>query len=150
MVTAEEAGAQPVVGNYGKRRVSMSLVKISKAKMTESLLAQSQYWISLLERIMFSSTLNEVFFQITQDESNDSDQLNLDRCTIQLRYWSLKGKLAQCDDDIERAYSWYIKSKTLLSSSTNLFRKDISVDIKRYGYINVCTYISRQYSFQVF
>ncbi|KAI9260891.1 hypothetical protein EDC94DRAFT_610142 [Helicostylum pulchrum] len=130
MATAEEAGAQPPVGNHSKRRVSMSSVKISKAKMTESLLAQSRYWISLLERIMFSSTLNEIFLQITQDESNDSDQLNLDRCTIQLRYWSLKGKLAQCDDAIESAYSWYIKSKTLLSSSSSLPRKDISIDIK--------------------
>lgn len=141
MATAEEAGAQPPVGNHSKRRVSMSSVKISKAKMTESLLAQSRYWISLLERIMFSSTLNEIFLQITQDESNDSDQLNLDRCTIQLRYWSLKGKLAQCDDAIESAYSWYIKSKTLLSSSSSLSRKDISIDIKRYGYIYIykCT-----------
>lgn len=135
MTTAEEAGAQPVIGNHGKRRVSMSLVKISKAKMTENLVAQSRYWISLLERIIFSSTLNENFFHIRQDENVDSDQLNLDRCTIQLRYWSLKGKLAQCDNDIENAYSWYIRSKDLLLSSTNLFRKDISINIKRYVYI---------------
>lgn len=134
MAAAEESGSNQANSNHGKRRVSTSTVKTSKAKVTEDLMAQSQYWISLLERIMFSSSLNEFFFHIRQDESSSSNKLYFDQCTIQLRYWLLKGKLAQCDDDIERAYSWYVKSKTLLISSASLFQEEISINIKRYTY----------------
>lgn len=122
----------PTTHHHGRRRVSTSLHKNPKAKLNEALLEQCQYWINLLESIIFSSSLNVLFTEICQGESEKEDLFSLTKIEMELRYWIIKGKFAQCNNDIEKAYSWYVKCKELLQSSANVTSKPISIDIKRY------------------
>lgn len=132
MMPPKETGAHSIANNSSKRRVSMTTVKTSKINTTETLMEQCQYWVDLLERIVFSSSLNSFFFEFRPEESNSLKPMSFDHCIFQLRYWSLKGKLAQCDNDIGRAYSWYIKIEKLLESSASRFEEKITINIKRY------------------
>jgi hypothetical protein len=129
MAIAEESSIHTTVGSHGRRRVSTSLVKSSKLKVIDALVEQCQYWLGLLERIMFTSSLNTFFSDV--NGSQEPVAISLDNYKLQLRYWVLKGKLAQCTDDIENSYSWYTKCQTLLKFSNKELHQGISINLKR-------------------
>lgn len=129
MAIAEESSIHTTTGSHGRRKVSTSLVKSSKLKIVDNLIEQCQYWIGLLERIMFTSSLNNFFSEI--NVSQDSVVVPIDRYKIQLRYWVLKGKLTQCIDDIESSFSWYKKCQDLLKTLHEELQEDISINLKR-------------------
>lgn len=117
-----------------RKKITTSLSKASQLKLLSSLNDQCTYWMKLLERLMFSFSLQDLFteiqlFQRGNNEGMDTGktkEMVMDQCYVKLRYWILKGKLAQCNDNIEEAYAWYDKCKSVLEAYNN-----ISIDIKR-------------------
>lgn len=134
ITTAEDNAINPIMSHHGKRRVSTSSYRNPKAKLNETLMIQCQYWINLLESIIFSTSLKVLFLKIHEDDIDEADLFSLKKVETELRYWIIKGKFAQCNNDIEQAYSWYVKCKHLLQSSADVASKQISIDIKRYNY----------------
>jgi hypothetical protein len=67
---------------------------------------------------------------LSKNDCSDTSESSIDQCKVQLRYWVLKGKLSQCSEDIEDAYSWYVKCKSLLESSEDLLQHTISMNLK--------------------
>lgn len=133
----------PITNHHGRRRASTSSHKNSKIKLNEALMAQCRYWISLLESIIFSSSLNVLLSKIHKDNSEEFDMFSLKKVEMELRYWIVKGKFAQCKNDIENAYSWYIKCKALLQSSTSLSPEAISINVKRYkSFVNTKRFLT--------
>jgi hypothetical protein len=127
MVTLEETGLHPNNAS-NKRRVSTSFAKQSKLKMIEHLIELATYWIGVVEQNLYSLSL--VWFSSNISKcaaSNDRPAtLSNDEQNIQLRYYVLKGKLAQCNNNIEEAYSWFGNCKPLFEES-----KTMSIDVKR-------------------
>lgn len=131
ITTAEENAIQPTMNHHGRRRVSTTSHKNSKAKLNEALMTQCQYWINLLESIIFSTSLNVFFKKVHEKSTEEADLYSLKKIGTELRYWIIKGKFAQCNNDIEKAYSWYVRCKNILKSSIDV-AKPISINIKRY------------------
>ncbi|KAI8639579.1 hypothetical protein BD408DRAFT_371457 [Parasitella parasitica] len=105
ITTLDEVSA--TTANASKKRMSISLAKQAKLKTLNSLIEQSTFWIHLVEQSIFSLSLDRFCTSETFVTAEDEHQ-------IQLRYCVLKGKLSQCSNDIENAYAWYDKCKTLL------------------------------------
>ncbi|KAI7893343.1 uncharacterized protein EV154DRAFT_501727 [Mucor mucedo] len=129
ITTAEENAIQPTMNHHGRRRVSTTSHKNSKAKLNEALMTQCQYWINLLESIIFSTSLNVFFKKVHEKSTEEADLYSLKKIGTELRYWIIKGKFAQCNNDIEKAYSWYVRCKNILKSSIDV-AKPISINIK--------------------
>lgn len=129
MTVAEESCIHTTSSSHGRKRISTSLTKSSKLKAIESLIEQCQYWINLLERVMFGSYLDIFISELS--EKKMEEPITLGQCKSKLRYLVLKGKLAQCTDDIEGSYSWYTKCRELLEASNQLFKEPITIDLKR-------------------
>lgn len=85
----------------------MSLAKQAKLRSLDSLIEQAGFWSSLVEQSLYTTSMD--LFLTRTDTATD------DLYRIQLRYCALKGKLAQCSNDIESAYAWYDKCRQLLS-----------------------------------
>lgn len=66
-------------------------------------------WIGYLERLYIMNMI--LSFNPYSSVSIPESQKN-----FLLRYWSLKGKIAQCNNNIEDAYEWYKKCDSLLDS----------------------------------
>lgn len=129
MAIAEESHNQATSGSHSRKKTSSLSIKSSKLKAIEGLIEQCQYWINLLERFMFESSLDIFFFG--PSESKIEEPKTLDECKLRSRYLVIKGKFAQCTDDIKGSYSWYNECRELLESSNQYFKEPISIDLKR-------------------
>ncbi|KAI8080754.1 uncharacterized protein B0P05DRAFT_72267 [Gilbertella persicaria] len=115
--------------NNNKRKVSTSLSKQSKIKTLEAITDNTEFWIELFEQQSFSLSLE--FFQhelgsiLSNDERTAQETINSQLTGLQLRYWSLKGKMAQCRNDIENAYACFSKCKLLVESSSKPLKLDL-------------------------
>ena len=127
VANAEETSIHSTQG--GRRKISTSLGKSSKVKVVEGLTEQCQFWMNLLERSMFSSSLTSFFSEINETEM--SNCIPLEKYIMQMRYWVLKGKFSQCADDIESAYSYYSKCLDLFQETTQQFEQAVVIRLNR-------------------
>jgi hypothetical protein len=129
MMTLEETGLYPN-STSNKRRVSTSFIKQSKLKMIEHLVELATYWIDAVEQNLYSLSLVSFYSNINKCTAINyqSGTLTNEEYSIQLRYYVLKGKLAQCNNDIEEAYSWFTNCKSLFESIKS---ETMSIDVKR-------------------
>ncbi|GAN06215.1 hypothetical protein MAM1_0115c05695 [Mucor ambiguus] len=95
-----------------KKRMSTSLAKQAKLKSLDSLIEQAGFWSSLVEQSVYATSM-DLFSTRTDTATDDINH-------IQLRYCVLKGKLAQCSNDIESAYAWYDKCRQLLAEKATV------------------------------
>ncbi|KAI8378602.1 hypothetical protein BD560DRAFT_389864 [Blakeslea trispora] len=116
MLAFEENLAQGTATN-SRKRVSTSLAKQHKIKALEAYCTNAAYWIDLLENELICSTLSSSHYGLST--KNEEYKQLLNDATFEIRYWSLKGKMAQCQDDIENAYAYFTKCKSLAQSMTN-------------------------------
>ncbi|KAL9554649.1 hypothetical protein MBANPS3_002732 [Mucor bainieri] len=109
--------------SHQKKRVSMSLAKQAKLRSLDSLVEQAGFWISLVEQRIYAASM-DLFATTTADNNNDGLLYR-----IQLRYCVLKGKLAQCSNDIESAYAWYDKCRQLLAENKDKAATQVEIDV---------------------
>ncbi|OBZ89568.1 Histone transcription regulator 3 [Choanephora cucurbitarum] len=124
MIAFEENLVQ--VSSSSRKRVSTSLAKQHKIKALEILSTNAAYWIELLENELVCSMLTSSHYGLSIKEGEYQQLLN--DSTFEVRYWSLKGKMAQCQDDIESAYACFTKCKSLvesMNSCNNIVRVDL-------------------------
>ena len=126
MIAFEENLVQ--VSSSSRKRVSTSLAKQHKIKALEILSTNAAYWIELLENELVCSMLTSSHYGLSIKEGEYQQLLN--DSTFEVRYWSLKGKMAQCQDDIESAYACFTKCKSLVESM-NSCNNIVRVDLRR-------------------
>ena len=73
-------------------------------------------WIGIFERLVMENLLDSLSLTSTMDDDNST--LSNDHEEIMLRYWFLKGKLGQCEEDVEQACNWYQRCKEFLSNDS--------------------------------
>ncbi|KAI7879176.1 hypothetical protein K492DRAFT_208427 [Lichtheimia hyalospora FSU 10163] len=73
-------------------------------------------WIGIFERLVMENLLDALSLASTMD--GDNNTLSNDHEEIMLRYWFLKGKLGQCEEDVEQACNWYQRCKEFLSNNS--------------------------------
>lgn len=131
MTMLEETGLHPSNTN-NKRRVSTSFAKQSKLKIIGHLIEQSTYWVGLVEQNLYTLSLVSFYSNISKCTANDdqSHTLTNDDYNIQLRYYVLRGKLAQCNNDIEEAYAWFSNCKSLFKTIKS---GNVTIDVHRYS-----------------
>ncbi|CAO3617860.1 unnamed protein product [Cunninghamella blakesleeana] len=97
--------------------------KVSKEKRMKILQKEYQYyilWIEYLERFYIINS-------ILSFDPSSSNSVPHEQKIIILRYWLLKGKLAQCNDNIDGAYDWYRKCESLLDGDDDMKQIEINL-----------------------
>ncbi|KAI8985349.1 hypothetical protein BDB01DRAFT_787727 [Pilobolus umbonatus] len=108
MKSFESSVPQPNASN--KKRIT-SLSKSFDLKHTDNLMEFCQSWIQLVDNALFDITsrkmkshINDPTYSLFTEEERKAG----------LRYWFLKGKLAQLQGEIDAAYSWYAMCREVL------------------------------------
>ncbi|KAI7905962.1 uncharacterized protein BX663DRAFT_483630 [Cokeromyces recurvatus] len=134
MSSIEETGLHPS-NNSNRKKVSTSLAKQSKLQVIKNLIEYSSFWIGLVEQSILSSS-------ILSSLNNASNYISLDRGVVtqeyistedyevQLRFYSLKAKLAQCRNNVEEAYAWYSECKSVLKQINLKSSQDIRFNLR--------------------
>ncbi|KAI9478245.1 MAG: hypothetical protein EXX96DRAFT_570148 [Benjaminiella poitrasii] len=129
----EETGLHPS-NNSNRKKVSTSLAKQTKLQTIKNLIEQSAFWIGLVEQNILSLSMTSLVANISNHASSEENTrekcISMDDCEIQLRFYSLKGKLAQCKNNIEDAYTWYSKCKSVLERMNNYFSQEIEINLR--------------------
>ncbi|KAI8145939.1 hypothetical protein BJV82DRAFT_29849 [Fennellomyces sp. T-0311] len=81
-------------------------------------------WIGILERTMMKELTN---FFLTNSVLIADDAQALSANKTVLRYWFIRGKMAQCNDEVEKAFDWYKRCEDILRSK---LPDDISLDLR--------------------
>lgn len=84
-------------------------------------------WIGIFERLVMENLLDSLSLASTLDD--DISSLSQDHEEIMLRYWFLKGKLGQCEEDVEQACNWYQRCKEFLSRDST---QSSTIHLNRY------------------
>ena len=50
-----------------------------------------------------------------------------------LRYWFIRGKMAQCKNEVDKAFEWYTRCEKILDQQ---LPKDTAIDLKWYTIID--------------
>jgi hypothetical protein len=108
--TFETKGIYPA----NKRRASTAFIKQAQRRNINQMVDQCESWLKLFEREIVTSSLH----------AQDTESGQAKDVEIQLRYFSARGRFAQFNEDIDRAYNWYIRCKSLLQ------KHPMSLDIK--------------------
>ncbi|KAI8366707.1 uncharacterized protein BYT42DRAFT_587609 [Radiomyces spectabilis] len=89
----------------------------ASAKQSEASIKQlsdlCQAWIGLFERCVMKEAMD---IAVTYVDIQQLDRVDWIDKELLLRYWFVKGKMAQCDEDVEAAFSWYESCETLFST----------------------------------
>lgn len=76
-------------------------------------------WVNLVGQGLVQGSVNAFGPSSLTDHMDGAvDQTNSKRMIL-LRYWLLKGKLAQCENDVDVAVGWYKKCERLLGNTEN-------------------------------
>lgn len=78
------------------------------------------FWVDLIGNSFIYDTMNSFGPCILADGDNtsESDQW-IKKKKLLLRYWLLKGKLALCENDVDKAGNWYKKCERLFKNTNN-------------------------------
>lgn len=125
MVATHETSPHVGFSTSYKKKMSNLLSKQSKVKQIENLMEATKVWVDLLERILFNLSIQWIQSNVKTETPEENTILSDDEQKVLLRYWLIRGKLAQCQDDIQSAYDFYEKCKRLLKANTSLTTMNI-------------------------
>lgn len=91
-------------------------------------------WIGIFERLVMENLLDSL--SLASNLENDINTLSDNHEEIMLRYWFLKGKLGQCEEDVEQACNWYQRCKEFLSNDST---RSSAIHLNWYVYSNFNT-----------
>ncbi|KAI9264814.1 hypothetical protein BY458DRAFT_513660 [Sporodiniella umbellata] len=121
IMTVTQESSSGFSASYKKKGNLLS--KQSKGKQIESLLEITKFWSNLVEKCLLDLSLD--WFDRNAKAKNIGKTLSQDEQKLELRFWMIQGKLAQCQDDIQSAISCYEKCADLLKLNPLLKRINV-------------------------
>ncbi|KAI9470445.1 hypothetical protein BDB00DRAFT_251414 [Zychaea mexicana] len=94
-------------------RKKSSAVKQAEKVAIQHLTEVCETWIKMLERAMMRE-LASIFISSPQLQYQDNKLPNVNEVMVRYRY--IQGKMAQCRDDVEKAFDWYKCCEELLKT----------------------------------
>ncbi|KAG2223646.1 hypothetical protein INT45_010005 [Circinella minor] len=105
-------------------RKKSNAVKHAEKAAVQKFIGVSDAWVGILERSMLRQ-ISGLFLSSTQFEELDNEQANTGE--IMLRYWFIRGKVAQCKNEVDKAFEWYTRCEKILDQQ---LAKNITIDLK--------------------
>ena len=114
-------------------RKKSNAVKQAEKAGVQKFIEISDAWVGILERSMLRQ-ISGLFLSCTQFKELDNEKPEAGE--IMLRYWFIRGKMAQCKNEVDKAFEWYTRCEKILDQQLS---KDTAIDLKWYMIID--TYI---------
>ncbi|KAI9274845.1 hypothetical protein BDA99DRAFT_498736 [Phascolomyces articulosus] len=105
------------------RKKSNAVKQTEKAAIRKSI-ELSDAWIEILERSILRH-LSGFYLSKPPPHQDNNEQLEADK--ILLRYWFIRGKMAQCKDELDMAFEWYTRCEKVLDEKVP---KDTVIDLR--------------------
>ncbi|KAF7726581.1 Histone transcription regulator 3 [Apophysomyces ossiformis] len=98
-----------------KKRSTSQSKQLKEPDLIAADIELCQSWIALFERVMAYRAIDE-FKTASVDAKQDKAEIQRNKHML-LRYWHLRGKMAQCNEDIQDAYEWYTRCEQALKET---------------------------------
>ncbi|CAO3660434.1 unnamed protein product [Rhizopus stolonifer] len=125
MVITQESGPHSSFSASYKKKPFNLLSKQNKAKQIESLAETTRYWSDLAEKTLLDLSLNWFNIHVSQERHEGIPVLSEDEQILELRFWAIQGKLAQCQDNSQNASTCYQKCQDILMANPLLKKVNV-------------------------